>query len=187
MKKYSVSVFVPTTARMVVYAADKKDAISRARALLDMGEHPEFDLDPIDLEIANYYAEPVKEDRDCGSSGFTNNSYTVHLTATSIKDIPVDAPSPDAAEAMVRELYLQTDEFDFTDDDVTGIVAEVIPDACPAEAEQEDYRLKLATELVRLIRGCDEPDEVIAQLVDRHLLYYMDHPEVPIDEAESAG
>ena len=133
----------------------------------------------IDLAILD--AVPLRVDQDevivCDPE---LKPHVVHLTATSVKDVFVDAHSPADAEAFVKELYFHTDILDFTDEDVVEVNSSVVPNNCSEPGEREKRRLELAAKIVHLIRGCDEPDEVIARIVDKSLLYYLDHPDEPI-------
>ena len=181
MKKYSVSVFTPTTARLIVDAVGKEEAISKARSLLELGEQPKYELDPEDLGIANFYAEPIKSNR---AESADLKTYAVRLTAKSVKGIRIAASSPEDAAAIAKKMYWNTDVLDFTDDDIMMIDADVLPEPVPTVDEFARGRLDFATEIVRMIRESDEPNEVIARLVDSSLLYYIDHPDEPIQGAE---
>ena len=97
---------------------------------------------------------------------------------------PEKTVSPEDAAAIAKKMYWNTDVLDFTDDDIMMIDADVMPEPVPTVDEFARGRLDFATEIVRMIRESDEPNEVIARLVDSSLLYYIDHPDEPIQGAE---
>ena len=53
-------------------------------------------------------------------------SYMVTLEATSIKEVPIKAVSPEAAEELVRQMYFNSDVLDFSDENVERVVATVV-------------------------------------------------------------
>ena len=89
--------------------------------------------------------------------------YVVILEAASVKEVPVNAASPDAAAKLVKEMYDTSDVIDFTDADVVSVTPKVV------EVEKrsiDDFAVETMTELVRLIRTSDAPDDVLGRVLD---------------------
>jgi len=90
--------------------------------------------------------------------------YTVVLKASSYKEVPVKAISPDAAQELVRQMYFTGGVIDFTDEDVVSIESSVDGEDEPVEVNPE---LKPIIEIVKLIRNTDAPDYVLAMILDQ--------------------
>ena len=91
--------------------------------------------------------------------------YTVVMEATSVKEVPVKAFSPEAAEAQVMEMYNTGDVLDFTDADVICVGLTVVPDENASEGEEAMDDLMAS--FVRLIRSTDAPDAILGHILNR--------------------
>ncbi len=91
--------------------------------------------------------------------------YTVVMEATSVKEVPVKAFSPEAAEAQVMEMYNTCDVLDFTDADVIHVGLTAVPDENASEGDEAMDDLMAG--FVRLIRSTDAPDAVMGHMLNR--------------------
>ncbi len=168
MKKYVVTAITPATAEITVTAKSMEDAIDKAGDKIDFGEEMDFtvdvrDADDVELSVREFM--PENDSKDPVEPEF--NRYTVVLEASSVKEVPVKAVSPEAAAEMVRKMYYSSDVIDFTDADVFRVEATVVPDE--ADEAEQDAAEELMTGLVKLIRSTDAPDDVLGHMLIRSM------------------
>ena len=90
--------------------------------------------------------------------------YVVNLEAASVKEVPVNAASPEAAEKLAFEMYNTSDVLDFNDADVISVTPKVVE---VEDKSLEERKAETMIELVRLIRSSDAPDDVLGLVLDR--------------------
>ena len=90
--------------------------------------------------------------------------YVVILEASSVKEVPIKAESPEAAVKLAYEMYSTSDVIDFTDADVISVTPKVLE---VEEKSLDEFKAETMTELVRLIRSSDAPDDVLGLVLDR--------------------
>ena len=127
MKKYIVTATAPATAEITIFAECRDEAIDKAESMIDMGKALDFsvdilDADDVDLSAREYNASAAN---DHASDTPELKPYLVTLEATSVKEVPIKAVSPEAAEELVRQMYFNSDVLDFSDEDVERVVATV--------------------------------------------------------------
>lgn len=138
MKKYVVTATAPATAEITVSARCREEAIDKAESMIDMGKPLEFSVDILDADDVELSAREVNSTAANAPDSVTLElkPYMVTLEATSIKEVPIKAVSPEAAEELVRQMYYNSDVLDFSDEDVERVVATVV-----AEDEVDDDAL----------------------------------------------
>lgn len=166
MKDFTVIVGAPSAENNKAGEKPKSSPEKKEKVRIDIGSVLDSISDFLDssenrfIEMENNKAEQSsKETAD--SSGL--KPYVVILEATSVKEVPVNAASPDAAAKLVKEMYDTSDVIDFTDADVVSLTPKVI------EVEKksiDDFAVETMTELVRLIRTSDAPDDVLGKVLD---------------------
>ena len=92
--------------------------------------------------------------------------YVVILEASSVKEVPIRAESPEAAVKLAYEMYSTSDVIDFTDADVVSVTPKVLE---VEEKSMDEFTEETMTELVRRIRSSDAPDDVMGLVLDRML------------------
>ncbi len=130
MKKYVVTATAPATAEITVSARCREEAIDKAESMIDMGKPLEFSVDILDADDVELSAREVNSTAANAPDSVTLElkPYMVTLEATSIKEVPIKAVSPEAAEELVRQMYFNSDVLDFSEEDVERVVATVIPE-----------------------------------------------------------
>ena len=128
MKKYVVTATAPATAEITVSARCREEAIDKAESMIDMGKPLEFSVDILDADDVELSAREVNSTAANAPDSVTAElkPYMVTLEATSIKEVPIKAVSPEAAEELVRQMYFNSDVLDFSDEDVERVVATVV-------------------------------------------------------------
>lgn len=128
MKKYVVTATTPATAEITVSARCREEAIDKAESMIDMGKPLEFSVDILDADDVELSAREVNSTAANAPDSVTPElkSYMVTLEATSIKEVPIKAVSPEAAEELVRQMYFNSDVLDFSDENVERVVATVV-------------------------------------------------------------
>ena len=99
-----------------------------------------------------------------GADPTERKPYVVILEASSVKEVPIKAESPEAAVKLAYEMYSTSDVIDFTDADVVGVTPKVLE---VEEKSLDEFKAETMTELVRLIRTSDAPDDVLGLVLDR--------------------
>ena len=127
MKKYIVTATAPATAEITVFAECREEAIDKAESMIDTGKALDFSVDILDADDVDLSAREYNTSTAIGPSSDTSElkSYLVMLEATSVKEVPIKAVSPEAAEELVRQMYFNSDVLDFSDEDVERVVATV--------------------------------------------------------------
>ena len=128
MKKYVVTATAPATAEITVSARCREEAIDKAESMIDMGKPLDFSVDILDADDVDLSA---RELNSSVANGLTSDTpelkpFLVTLEATSVKEVPINAVSPEAAEELVRQMYFNSDVLDFSDEDVERVVATVV-------------------------------------------------------------
>ena len=138
MKKYVVTATAPATAEITVSARCREEAIDKAESMIDMGKPLDFSVDILDADDVELSPREVNSPAANAPDSVTPElkPYMVTLEATSIKEVPIKAVSPEAAEELVRQMYYNSDVLDFSDEDVERVVATVV-----AEDEDDDDAL----------------------------------------------
>ena len=128
MKKYVVTATTPATAEITVSARCREEAIDKAESMIDMGKPLEFSVDILDADDVELSAREVNSTAANAPDSVTPElkPYMVTLEATSIKEVPIKAVSPEAAEELVRQMYFNSDVLDFSDENVERVVATVV-------------------------------------------------------------
>lgn len=128
MKKFVVTATAPATAEITVAARCREEAIDKAESMIDMGKPLEFSVDILDADDVELSAREVNSTAANAPDSVTAElkPYMVTLEATSIKEVPIKAVSPEAAEELVRQMYFNSDVLDFSDEDVERVVATVV-------------------------------------------------------------
>ena len=167
MKKYVVTAIVPAAAEVTVTGENRADAIDKVKGMIDIGGGLDFIVDIEDSDDVDFSVKEVKPEMQiCGNSAKPElKRYMVVLEATSVKEVPIKAVSPKAAEALAKEMYFTSDVIDFTDADVIRVRPTVVSDE--KDVELEDMADELMTGLVKLIRSTDAPDEVLGHILNR--------------------
>ena len=99
-----------------------------------------------------------------GADSTERKPYVVILEASSVKEVPIKAESPEAAVKLAYEMYSTSDVIDFTDADVVSVTPKVLE---VEENSLDEFKAETMTELVRLIRTSDAPDDVLGLVLDR--------------------
>lgn len=164
MKDFTVIVGTPD-------AENKKNAEKSAttsgkkeKVKIDIGGVLDLISDFLDSCESRFIEMEKKEERRADASGL--KSYVVILEAASVKEVPVNAASPDAAAKLAYEMYNSSDVIDFTDADVVSVTPKVVE---VKEKSLDDFSVETMTELVRRIRSSDAPDDVMGLVLDRML------------------
>ena len=128
MKKYVVTATAPATAEITVSAKCREEAIDKAESMIDMGKPLDFSVDILDADDVELSAREVNATAATAPDSVTPElkPYMVTLEATSIKEVPIKAVSPEAAEELVRRMYFNSDVLDFSNEDVERVVATVV-------------------------------------------------------------
>ena len=128
MKKYVVTATAPATAEITVSAKCREEAIDKAESMIDMGKPLDFSVDILDADDVELSAREVNTTAATAPDSVTPElkPYMVTLEATSIKEVPIKAVSPEAAEELVRRMYFNSDVLDFSNEDVERVVATVV-------------------------------------------------------------
>ena len=128
MKKYVVTATAPATAEITVSARCREEAIDKAESMIDMGKPLDFSVDILDADDVELSAREVNATAANAPDSVTPElkPYMVTLEATSVKEVPINAVSPEAAEELVRQMYFNSDVLDFSDEDVERVVATVV-------------------------------------------------------------
>ena len=128
MKKYVVTATAPATAEITISARCKEEAIDKAESMIDMGKPLDFSVDVLDADDVELSAREVNATAANAPESVTLElkPYMVTLEATSVKEVPIKAVSPEAAEELVRQMYFNSDVLDFSDEDVERVVATVV-------------------------------------------------------------
>ena len=147
MKKFLVFASTPAVAEINVSGENESDAINKVKAMIDAGEEVGFDAD--------YW--------DSGDVEFSALELEAEKEATSHKEVAIKAISPEAAEALAKEMYFNSDVLDFTDADVIRVRPIVVTD----EEKEDDKGDELMTGLVKLIRSTDAPDDILGHILNR--------------------
>ena len=91
------------------------------------------------------------------------NNYVVTLEATSYKEVPVSAASEEAALELAHEMYFNSGELEFSDDDVIEITAGIKADDTNDASEVVSIdELEALCDIVRFIRFTDTPEKAVA-------------------------
>lgn len=127
MKKYVVTATAPATAEITVSAKCREEAIDKAESMIDMGKPLDFSVDILDADDVELSAREVNATAANAPDSVTPElkPYMVTLEAISVKEVPINAVSPEAAEELVRQMYFNSDVLDFSDEDVERVVATV--------------------------------------------------------------
>ena len=128
MKKYVVTATAPATAEITVSARCREEAIDKAESMIDMGKPLDFSVDILDADDVDLSARELNSSAANGPTFDTPElkPFLVTLEATSVKEVPIKAVSPEAAEELVRQMYFNSDVLDFSDEDVERVVATVV-------------------------------------------------------------
>jgi hypothetical protein len=90
-------------------------------------------------------------------------NYVVALEATSYKEVPISAASEEAALELVHEMYFNSGELEFSDDDVIEITAGIKADDTNDVSEVVSIdELEAICDIVRFIRSTDAPEKAVA-------------------------
>ena len=127
MKKFIVTATAPATAEIVVSAECREEAIDKAESMIDMGKALGFSVEILDADDVDFSAREINASAANGPAADIPElkPYLVTLEATSVKEVPIKAVSPEAAEELVRQMYFNSDVLAFSDEDVERIVATV--------------------------------------------------------------
>lgn len=99
-------------------------------------------------------------------------NYVVALEATSYKEVPISAASEEAALELVHEMYFNSGEIEFSDDDVVEITADIIADDTDDVSEDASIdELDALCDIVRFIRFTDAPEQAVALGLVRTMEY----------------
>jgi hypothetical protein len=90
-------------------------------------------------------------------------NYVVALEATSYKEVPISAASEEAALELVHEMYFNSGELEFSDDDVIEITSGIKADDTNDVSEVVSIdELEAICDIVRFIRSTDAPEKAVA-------------------------
>lgn len=165
MKKYVVTAIVPATAEVTVTGENRADAVDKVKGMIDIGGGLDFTVDIVNSDDVDFSVKELKQKPVANSAKPELKRYIVVLEATSVKEVPIKAVSPEAAEALAKEMYFTSDVIDFTDADVIRVTPSVELDE--EDTEAADMADDLMTGLVKLIRSTDAPDEVLGHILNR--------------------
>ena len=165
MKKFLVFASTPAVAEINVSGENESDAINKVKAMIDAGEEVGFDADYWDSGDVEFSALELEAEKAIPENATEQElkSYTIILEATSHKEVAIMAISPEAAEALAKEMYFNSDVLDFTDADVIRVRPIVVTD----EEEEDDKGDELMTGFVKLIRSTDAPDDILGHILNR--------------------
>lgn len=130
MKKYKVVIDVPAFADLNVFADDADEAISKVKKMIDNGDEIDIVACISKASDTDYYVKEIGAtvpDRESDQQPDLRH-FTVALEALAEKKISVQAESPEAAEALVLQMYCRSKLLDFTEDDVKSVSATVEED-----------------------------------------------------------
>ena len=165
MKKYVVTAIVPATAEVTVTGENRADAVDKVKGMIDIGGGLDFTVDIVNSDDVDFSVKELRKKPVANSAKPELKRYIVVLEATSVKEVPIKAVSPEAAEALAKEMYFTSDVIDFTDADVIRVRPSVELDE--EDTEAADMADDLMTGLVKLIRSTDAPDEVLGHILNR--------------------
>lgn len=165
MKKYMVFAIAPAVAEITVLGENKADAINRVKRMIETGSGADFNMDINDSDDVEFTVLELDPEKDAGENTAKPGlkSYIVEMLASSRKEVPIRAVSPEAAEAIAQEMYCASDMIDFSDADVISVMFSAVPDDA-TENKADDLFM---TELVKRIRSTDAPDEVLGHMLNR--------------------
>ena len=154
MKDFTVIVGAPSAENKNTAENPKTSPGKKEKSRIDIGGILDSISDFLDSCESRFIE--MEEKKKADPSGL--KPYVVILEASSAKEVPVNAASPEAAVKLVYEMYNTSDVIDFTDADVVSVTPKVL------EVEE-----KSLDELVRRIRSSDAPDDVMGLVLDRML------------------
>ena len=162
MKDFTVIVGAPGTENMNATQMLKTTPGKKEKVRIDIGGVLDLVSNILDSCESRFIEMEKKEEKAADPSGL--KPYMVILEAASVKEVPINAASPEAAEKLAFEMYNTSDVLDFNDADVVSVTPKVVK---VEEKSLEERKAETMTELVRLIRSSDAPDDVLGLVLDR--------------------
>lgn len=162
MKDFTVIVGAPSAENKNTAENPKTSPGKKEKSRIDIGGILDSISDFLDSCESRFIE--MEEKKKADPSGL--KPYVVILEASSAKEVPVNAASPEAAVKLVYEMYNTSDVIDFTDADVVSVTPKVLE---VEEKSMDEFTAETMTELVRRIRSSDAPDDVMGLVLDRML------------------
>ena len=170
MKDFTVIVGAPSTENKNAAEKPKTSPNKKEKSRIDIGGVLDLISDFLDscesrfMEMEEEKPTQNELNEEKGADSTERKPYVVILEAFSVKEVPIKAESPEAAVKLAYEMYSTSDVIDFTDADVVSVTPKVLE---VEEKSLDEFKAETMTELVRLIRTSDAPDDVLGLVLDR--------------------
>ena len=170
MKDFTVILSAPSAENKKAAEKGKTSPSKKEKSRIDIGGILDSISDFLDsCESRFMEMEEEKPTQDAlpeekGADPTERKPYVVILEASSVKEVPIKAESPEAAVKLAYEMYSTSVVIDFTDADVVSVTPKVLE---VEEKSLDEFKAETMTELVRLIRTSDAPDDVLGLVLDR--------------------
>ena len=170
MKDFTVILGAPSAENKKAAEKGKTTPGKKEKSRIDIGGVLDLISDFLDSCESRFMEmeeeKPTQDElpEEKGADSTELKPYVVILEASSVKEVPIKAESPEAAVKLAYEMYSTSDVIDFTDADVVGVTPKVLE---VEEKSLDEFKAETMTELVRLIRTSDAPDDVLGLVLDR--------------------
>ena len=170
MKDFTMIVGAPCVENKNAAEKQKAPSDKKEKVKIDIGGVLDLISDFLDacesrfMEMEKETPSQDEQLEEKGADSAELKPYVVILEASSIKEVPIKAESQEAAVKLAYDMYSTSDVIDFTDADVVSVTPKVLE---VEEKSLDEFKAETMTELVRLIRTSDAPDDVLGLVLDR--------------------